>query len=66
VLEKVPRGGGEEVHYGLGLERWRIRDVDDDRGALKGLLQARAGETVDAGRPTACIATARADITRPH
>src|SRR5262249_48754454 len=41
--------GGEEVHDGLLLERRRVRDVDDDRGALKNVSQSLSGERVDAG-----------------
>jgi hypothetical protein len=48
VLEKVTRGGGEELHDRRVLERRGVRDVDDDRRALKGFGHTLAGEGVDA------------------
>src|SRR5262245_42209958 len=48
VLEKVTCGAGEELHDGPLLERRRVRDVDEDRRALKSLRQTLACEGVDA------------------
>src|SRR5690348_7602783 len=39
----------EEVHHRRVLERWRVRDVDDDVGALHDLGQSLACDRVDAG-----------------
>src|SRR5262245_56983206 len=47
VLQKVTRGCGEELHDRRVLERWGVRDVDDDRRALKDLSQSLAGQRVD-------------------
>jgi hypothetical protein len=49
VLEEVPSRRGEEFHDGRLLERRRVRNVDDDRRALKGFREPLAGESVDAG-----------------
>src|SRR6185295_2905329 len=48
VLEKVAGGRGEERHDGCVFERRRVRDVDDDRRALKNFSQSLAREGVDA------------------
>src|SRR4029450_10115884 len=48
VLEKVTRGCGEELHDRRVFHRWGVRDVADDRRALKSVGQSCAGERVDA------------------
>ena len=47
-VQQVARGGLEELEHRGVLERGRVRDVDDRRGAGQRLGQALAGDRVDA------------------